>query len=364
MRLEKSVVVHIVNQMRPGGIETMVLDITRSSRHASRIMSLEGSTQTLLANWGALSAISDAIEGLERPPGFTPGFVLRLARRLRQLKPKAVFLHRLGPLLYGGLAARLAAVPTIVHVEHDVWQYDDSRRRRLLEWSVRLVRPVHFAVSPAIAETLGEILPDPEVHVVPGGVDLSRFCIRQRQPARAALALPADARIIGSAGRLEQVKGHRVLVAAMDQLPANVHVVLIGEGREREALTGLAHDLGVESRVHLLGHRDDLELILPALDIFCLPSLGEGLPRVLMEAQAAGIPIVASDVGSVRQIVDPATGRLVAASDPAALASALTASLNQPAEPSACRAYAVARFGIDRLVAAYDDVVDRAPHNA
>ena len=163
--------------------------------------------------------------------------------------------------------------------------------------------------------------------------------------------------MIGTAGRLEPVKGHRVLVAALRHLPASVHVLIVGEGSERDALAGLARDLGVASRVRLLGHRDDLEFVLPALDVFCLPSLGEGLPRVIMEAQAADIPIVASDVGSVHQIVDPATGRLVAPDNPAELAEALKLSLASPPPEGACREYAAARFSIERLIGEFDRIV-------
>ena len=356
MPIETCDVVHVVNQMRPGGIETMVFDIVRHSRNASRIFSLEGNTGQLLRGWPGLASVAGSLEGFEKPPGLVPGLALRIARRLRELKPRAVFLHRISPLLYGGLAARIARVPTVVHVEHDVWQYADARRRRLLELSARIVRPIHFAVSPAIAEALEQMLPSPQIRVVPGGVDLDRFCKRERGPARMALGLPDDAGVIGTAGRLEPVKGHRVLVSAMPSLPDNTHVLIVGEGSQHESLVTLARELGVDARVHLLGHRDDLERILPAFDVFCLPSLGEGLPRVLMEAQAADIPIVASDVGSVREVVDPATGRLVIADNPTELAEALNASLAAPSTPGACRAFAAARFGIDRLVHEYDSL--------
>ncbi|HPG89567.1 MAG TPA: glycosyltransferase, partial [Hyphomicrobium sp.] len=159
---------------------------------------------------------------------------------------------------------------------------------------------------------------------------------------------------VGSAGRLEEVKGHRVLVAAMPSLPETTHVVLVGDGSQRTSLVAQARELGVAQRLHLLGHRDDLEQILPAFNVFCLPSLGEGLPRVLMEAQAADIPVVASDVGSVRQAVDPATGRLVRSNDPIELGQALTKVLASPPPENAARTYAAERFGIDRLVEAYD----------
>lgn len=354
-------VIHVVNQMRPGGIETMVFDIVSQSAYKSCIFSLEGEADELIENWPGLKKFRNALDGFGKQPGLTPALVARLAQRMRSLQPKAVFLHRLNPLLYGGLAARIARVPAIVHVEHDVWQYSDPGRLRLLTVSRRLVRPeVHFAVSSAIAEELERLLPSASVKVVPGGVDLNRYCQRERAPALAALGLPDDAKVIGSAGRLEEVKGHSVLVSALADLPSETHVVLVGDGTQRNNLTELARAVGVENRLHFLGHRDDLEKILPAFNVFCLPSLSEGLPRVVMEAQAADIPVVASDVGSVRQAVDPATGSVVPSGNPKELARALALALASPPSAGAVRAFAVGRFGIDRLVAAYDSIA--TPH--
>lgn len=347
-------VVHIVNQLRPGGIETMVLDIATSSRLRTRIFSLECSAAGLVADWPRLAPLEAVIEGFEKPPGLGPALVGRIAQRLRQLQPRAVFLHRTNPLLYGGLAARIARIPVVVHVEHDVWQYADPKRARLLRWAARLVRPLHFAVSAEIAEALERMLPEPQVRVVPGGIDLERFRRRPRNAARSGFGLPLDAALVGTAGRLEEIKGHHVLVEALALLPENTHALIVGDGSRREHLLAMARERGVESRLHLLGHRDDVEQVISALDVFCLPSLGEGLPRVVMEAQAADIPIVASDVGSVAQIVDPATGRMVKANDAPALAAAIAASLASPPVPGACRAFAEARFSIARMVEKYD----------
>ena len=359
-------VVHVVNQMRPGGIETIVVDLARHSRHGVRIFSLDGTTQSLVEGWPGLAPLAERLDGFNRAPRFEPALVVRLARRLRKLRPRAVFLHRLNPLFYGGLAARLARVPTIVHVEHDVWQYDDAKRLMLLKRAARVVRPVHFAVSEAIAMRLRSYLPRSDIRVVPAGVDLQRFRPRSRDEARDRLDLPRHARIIGTAGRLEVVKGHRVLVEAMATLPADTHLVIVGAGSERARLTAQVEALGLGPRVRMLGHREDLELILPALDVFCLPSFDEGLPRVLMEAQGAGIAIVASDVGSVRQVVDPATSRLVEANRPVELATAIEAQLRAPPSHQApshqapshqdCRAFVMKRFSFEQMLTQYDTI--------
>lgn len=353
-------VVHVVNQMRPGGIETMVLDLLHHSARPSRIFSLEGTTESLVRDWPALLGVASRLDGFQRSPGLTPALILSLARRLRELGPQAVFLHRISPLVYGGLAARIARVPHIVHVEHDVWHYDAPRRRTLLRWSERLVQPEqHFAVSGAIADTLRDLLPGTSVRVVPAGVDLSRFESGDRAAARAGLGMPQGARVVGSAGRLEPVKGHKVLIEAMQYLPTDVVAVIAGHGSERDNLAALASRLGVGERVMLIGHRDDLERVFPAFDVYCLPSLSEGLPRVVMEVQAADVPVVATDVGSVRRAICPSTGRLVPAADPAALAEAIRLALATPAPPGETRRFAAANFSLARMVAEYDGVSEK-----
>ena len=354
MRADNSTVIHIVNQMRPGGIETMVIDLVTKSRHPSRIMSLEGTASGLLENWTALASFADRLEAFDRPPRLDLKLVLRIARRFRALRPHTVFVHRTNPLLYGGIAARLAGVPTVVHVEHDVWHYQQPNRRRLVTVAAKLVRPLHFAVSQTIAATLSEMLPHQEVRVVPGGVDLARFGRVCRDEARKALGLPADIRVVGSVGRLEPVKGHKTLIEALPYLPDDMVVVVVGQGSEANGLKDRAATLGVADRVRFLGHRDDVDRLMPAFDVFCLPSFSEGLPRVVMEAQAAGVPIVASDVGSVRQAVDPDTGRLIAPGDPAALADTLRALTLTEAAAASCRRFALDHFSIERMISTYD----------
>jgi glycosyltransferase involved in cell wall biosynthesis len=343
--------------MRPGGIETMVLDLVRRSSYRSHIVSLEGRTPDLIRDWPALAQYATQIDGLDRQPGISPSVVLRLAAHLRRLKPKAVFVHHIAPLIYGGVAARLARVPRLVHVEHDAWHYQRSRNRTITQLCDTVLRPVHCAVSDAIATTLKDIVQGRDVTVIPPGVDLERFGVTGRDSARQALRIPSGARVIGTVGRLAPPKGHAILIEALSRLPDDVVLVIVGDGSERAALVQQAHHLGVDNRTRFLGHRDDLEQILPAFDVFCLPSLNEGLPRALMESQAADIPVIATDVGSVRQIVCPQTGVVVPARDGNALAKALMQALAQPRQRGRTRQFAEQNFSFARTVQLFDSAV-------
>lgn len=319
---------HVVQRMAPGGIETLVLDLV-ADRPDDRILSLCGDVDTLVAQWPRLAPFRGQLVAFDTPGGIRPALVGEVRTALRALRPAAVVLHHAGPLIYGGLAARRAGVQRIIHVEHDAWHYANPRRRLLTRLVERAVRPRHVAVSAHTARELQRVLPFARIGVIRNGVDLERFAAGDRTQARIDLALDSAARIVGTAGRLVPVKGHDVLIRAASRLPDDIQVVIAGDGPERARLEALASELGIRGRIHFLGHRDDVASLLPAFDVFCLPSHQEGFPRTAVEAQAAGIPVVASAVGGLVEAVCPETGRLVPPGAPHALSRTLLEALGR-----------------------------------
>lgn len=355
--------VHIVQRLAPGGIETLVLDLARDTHSRIGILSLEGSRGDLIRAWPALAPVADRIEAFDAGAGLKPALVARLMQTLRRIGPRAVVLHHVGPLIYGGLAARLAGVPRIVHVEHDVWHYGQNARRTSLTALIeRLVKPHHVAVSEQGAATLRAMLKGAAISVIHNGIDLERFRPGDKAAARARFGLDANRRVVGTAGRMVAVKGHDVFIRAASHLPDDCDVAIAGSGEERPRLEKLASDLGIAHRVRFLGHVDRVEDVLPAFDVFCLPSHAEGFPRSVIEAQAAGIPVVATDVGALAEAVCPLTGRITPAGDPAALSAALREALAAPRTASP-RDFVSARFSWQRTVDAYRQVVE-LPHVA
>jgi glycosyltransferase involved in cell wall biosynthesis len=349
--------VHVVQRMAPGGIETLVLDLIRSSSASTRILSLDGTTEELLAAWPALGQFRFEVIGLNRKPGLRPTMIWQLAKALRQLKPRAVFLHHVGPLLYGAPAARLAGVPRVVHVEHDVWHYHGTRDRMIANGIEKLFRPAHVAVSGNAANELRNMLPGSDVTVIHNGIDLNKFKPGNQAAARALFGLGADWKIVGTAGRLVPVKGHSVLVDAAVHFPENVHVVIAGGGEEAEALTAQARARGVSHRVHFIGHINRVEALLPAFDVFCLPSHSEGFPRCVIEAQSSGLPVVATDVGALREAICPQTGRIVSPGNPEALAGNILDVLARAPRTSP-RNFVAQHYGWDRTVASYRQMME------
>lgn len=352
-------VVQVIQRLIPGGIETLALELSARLTGRNRVLSLDWSREEIIANWPAMAHSPVPFEGLEKVPGIRPGFVLTLARRLKALAPRAVLAHHAGPLLYAGLATRLAGIPRFVYVEHDVWHYEDAGERRLAWLAAHLVRPRIVAVSDTVARTVREVMPGCPVTVIPNAVDTNRFVPGDRAEARLRMGLPENARIVGTAGRLEHVKGQDVLIQAMQELPEAL-LVLVGKGSAQEEFEALTLRLGLSDRVRFMGHCNDMQDIYPAFDVVCLPSRNEGLPLSVLEAQACGIPVVATDVGSVREGICLETGAVVPPQDRSALAAAIARVLEQP-QSGDPRAFVLSHYSWSRMVAGYEALVGPAP---
>ena len=136
-------IVQVVQHLSPGGIETMAIDFARVSPggRPTYIVSLEGTKSEAIKAWSVLRPFSDRLIFLDKSPGWSPATLARLTRVLRKLKPQAVHTHHTGPMLYGGLAARLAGVPRLVHTEHDAWHLENRKRRVLVRALSAFLRP-------------------------------------------------------------------------------------------------------------------------------------------------------------------------------------------------------------------------------
>ena len=255
--------------------------------------------------------------------------LIKLVRLFRALRPDIVHTHTAKAGTLGRLAARLARVPVKIHTFHGhVLEGYFSRpvTRAFLEIERRLARTTDrlVTVSPRLkAQLLAMGIGRPEqVEVVPLGLDLERF--RRARPAsptlRPSLGLADDVPLLGIVGRLVPIKDHVTLFQALARLHAEgraVHLTVVGDGEERARLEALASSLGLGRRIHFLGWRVDLETILKELDVVICASRNEGTPVALIEAMAAGIPVLSTDVGGVADLVTHGlTGWLVSSGRP------------------------------------------------
>ena len=351
------VIVQVVQHLRPGGIEAMALELQRhaTAGHAVHVVSLEGEHNSALAAWPRLGPLAARLHFLGKQPGIDPALAWRMRGLLRRLGAGAVHTHHVGPLLYGGLAARLAGIRRLVHTEHDAWHLTDPRRRRLQATLVHLLRPCLVADAALVRDTAEAALPGRRYIVIGNGIDTRRFTPGDRDVARRALGLPRNARLVGCAARLESVKGHTHLLQALARLPVDVHLALAGEGSLASALANETRSLGIHTRVHFLGNVEEMPNFYRALDLFCLPSLREGLPLAPLEAQACGVPCVLTDVGGNREALWSHDGTLVPATDDLALARALATRLNYSGNDDP-RAFVVRQADVRTMTRAYENL--------
>ncbi len=309
-------ITHMIATLEVGGAERFAVDLASAQRRA-------GFDARLVAMYGGGPLLDVTRDGgvpcqvIERRFRNDPVAWWRLVGHLRRTRPDVVHMHDANPILLGVPAARLAGCRALVGVRHHV-RTIGVVREALLRTSERRLS-VCVASSQAVARFLESRGRPPDLPVVHCGIDASRF---RFHPPRASV----EPRIL-SVGRLDEQKGHLVLVEALAILkrgrPAAT-LTLAGHGPLRDAIAARARALGIERSVALVGTVTDTGPLLAASDLFSFPSLWEPQGLALLEAQAAGVPVVASAVDGILETVrHQETGVLVPAGDPVTLASAL-----------------------------------------
>lgn len=289
----------------------------------------------------------------------------RLYGEIRSVRPVILHAHLFHANLPGRILGRLAGVPIIICTEHSM-ALESRLRYRLNRWTIRLVDRV-IAVSANVRDfcVSGIGLPAEKVTLIYNGIELPAVPGVSRQAARAMLGLSPGDTVLGMVSRLDPAKGVDIAIRALPALE-NVTLTIIGDGPERAKLEALAEELRVAGRIRWAGYRPDVYSLLPAFDVFVQSSRFEGLPTTVMEAMAAGLPVVATDVGGTPEVVeDGTTGLLVPPADPATLAQAITCLLEDAdlrlAMGRAGYERAVKMFSVEQMVhqteALYDELL-------
>lgn len=302
--------VHIVQHLAPGGLETMVIELLKQtpSNEACYIISLEGNIQQAIECWPILRHYQTSLVFLSKSDGLQLSLFNQIKHELNRLNADVVHTHHIGPLIYGGLAAKLSRAHTRIHTEHDMWHLQNSKRRLVEKIALKVVNPILVADADEVSKQLNEMFPFTHSTVIKNGIDCNRFIPSNRAAARRILGLPDDSIVIGTAGRLVPVKSHTTLIKAVSRLPNNTHLAIAGAGPLENELKQLCQQLGISHKVHFLGLVNDMPSFYQALDLFCLPSSCEGFPLSPLEAQACNIPVVVTDVGAAKETLCPLSG--------------------------------------------------------
>lgn len=329
-------IVQVVPDLRVGGAERFALWLATALRDAGHEVHL-----LCIRDAGPLAAALDAdmasrVWTAGKRAHFDATVLRRLVRTLRALRPDVVHTHLFTALSWGVVAARAAGVPVVVHTQHALHDDDHLEAALARPWLARgldAVLAVHEAVADDLARR-GWVGRTP-IHVFDNALPLAG-----RPRARLGHHPP---RLI-AVGRLVALKGHADLIDAMRIITdrgQELHLSILGDGPERGPLQRRIQALGLEDRVALVGEVDDVPARLARADLFVHPSHHEAMPLAVLEAAAAGLPLVLTDVGGAAAILrHGAGGRVVPPRDPVALADAILDHLRL--DPGAQRALGAA----------------------
>lgn len=319
-----------------------------------------GHPQRLLAPRGPLLERAakeglDAVEWNSRGE-FDPLAMLAARAQLAAFAPEVAHLHSAHAHALGAPAARWARVPAVVVSRRVDFRVGGNAFSRL---KYRLAVDRYLCISDGVREAMrASGVPEDRLARVPSGIDAAAVETEARAgtaEVRAEFGLPAGCEVVGTVASLAPHKNHALLLEAaaiVTRARPQAHFLWLGEGECRPALERRRAELGLESHVHLAGFRPDARALLRQFTLFVLSSHLEGLCTSLLDAQVLGVPIVATAVGGVPEVVsDGATGRLVRTLEPEPLAGAILGALGDPAlraRWSEAARRSVRAFGIER----------------
>ncbi len=336
-------IVHVLSSYGVGGQERVALDLAigqRARGHRVAVISLAPPPDGAMADEFREHGI--AVDRVPKRGGIDVTLVPRLALALRRHRADIVHTHNPLPLIYGAPAARLVGAGAI-HTKHGK---NPGGRGAVSATTEAQAREQHDA-------------PPSRLHVIPNGIRLDRYApdAEARAAARVELGL-GDAWVVGTVGRLDANKNQALLVRAMRPLlSSDVRLVIVGDGAARAEVDAEIANLREPRWVVMTGRRMDVPKLVHAFDVFALSSATEGLPLVVPEAMAAGLPIVTTAVGGLPSVVDEGHTGLLVPVDETALAAAL-ARLHRDRDLARtlgrnARDVALARYSAERMVDAY-----------
>ena len=305
---------------------------------------------------------------LGKRPGFDPRMFGALDRLIREMQPQVLHSH-MSVLRYALPALLRHHVPVAVHTLHNLAEHESDTFGRFLQWFAfrrRCVLPI--AISREVASSVKRVYGLESHAVVPNGIPVNKYAgsLADRISWRNKERFPDDAVLFTCVGRLEPQKNPAMLVRAFASLnDSRAHLVMLGQGSLREWLVSYIRELGLEQRVHLLGHRPEVRECLAGSDVFVLSSNWEGNPLAVMEAMAAGLPVVGTTVGGVPELVESGRqGFLVAPEDHRAFSTAMQILLGDAKKRAgmgdAARIRATEAFDVEQMVQSYAGIYRNA----
>ncbi len=341
--MKKTRVMFVVLQLDAGGSERVVYDLARNLDREKFEVYVAAFKGGVLVE--PLRAICKEVVFVDKKPGLDLGAMLQIARLVREFDIDVVNAHHYMPCFYSFLGTRVLSGRRLVYTEHSVPEVEEVGQNfhgKLFNLMLYRVSAV-VGVSRAITERFRELYPrhSSKFHLILNGVDIEKFRNKgDRDLVRSRWGLTADHFVVGTVANFRRVKNHACLVRAAARLKEShpqLRLMFVGTGfpgdeeNSEPEVRALVQELGLEGRVVFAGYQEDIPAMLSAFDAFCLPSFSEGLPVSLLEAMAAGVPVVGSAVRGIEEVIESGiTGWLFCNESSAALATCINDIVSRP----------------------------------
>ena len=359
-------ILHITPTLTVGGAEQMAthLMIGLSRTHTVGAVSLFPASNSAVEH--RLQEASIPMWHLNKRPGFDPRMLGALSRVFREFRPQVVHTH-MAVQRYAFPVLLRNRIPAAIHTVHNLAEHETDAFGRLVNWFAFRNGVLPIGISHEVSASVKRVYGLECEAVIPNCIPVEHYRNNpeDRRQWREQLGLGPDSIAFTCVGRFEPQKNTLLLLKAFAELnDPRAHLVLLGEGSLRERLTDYARSHNISARVHFLGKQNNVPAILAASDVFVLASDWEGNPLAVMEAMAARLPVVATAVGGVPELVESGEqGILVPAGDCGGFASAMRALMENPekrrAMADAAETRALHEFRLERMVDGYADFYRR-----
>lgn len=358
-----------------GGTERIVLDLIRKLDHSKYRIYLVYFINGILEN--KFKDICYGVFNISKKEGFDPIAMLKISKLIQEHQIDVINAHHYMPFFYSYVGSKVLHRRKLIYTEHSVAEVKtvlSSKHKKLLSLMTRNTDCI-LGVSSEIEIILKNAFPNSSERVqsIINGVDIDRFIFStDRNKLRAKWQISPDHLAIGVIANFRKVKNHICLIRAFSRLcetHPQLRLLFVGKGFPEDIenseyeIKQLINDFNIQDRVIMMGYQEDIPSILKTFDIFCLPSFSEGLPVSILEAMAAKVPVIGSDVWGIREVIShEKTGLLFLSNDDFALERELERMINDRnlRESISCNAfnYVNQHHGMQQWIAAYDRLFD------
>ena len=343
-------VLHITYDMRIGGTEMVIKNIIEGNNPDDITMSIY-CLETPLGPWGkALQQDGIEITTTPRQPGFDTRLIKAIRQHIKQHNIDIVHCHQYTPWVYGTLAALMTSAK-VIFTEHGRFYPDSSSwKRRIINPLLCMATHAITAISEATRQALTEyeFIPAQKIAVIYNGIAPLQPATTNTDALRASLGIAENALIFGTIARFDPIKNQLMMIRAFAKAKAShaaIHLLMVGDGEERERLEAEVERLGITASVTFTGYIPNPAEMLAAMDIFLLSSLSEGTSMTLLEAMSLSKPCIVTHAGGNPEIIHNDYNGLVVPNDNAqAFTEAMCQLIDDPGQRAEFARHAQLRF--------------------